>query len=221
MGDLLNESNDAISFYDFYEKWGDTFFSSEKSPLGPEKTNVMVEDLKSRIIQHCSTAQGDKTRWGWKNPRSMLVLPFIHAVLPDMKFLHVVRDGRDMAFSGNQMQIIKHGPAFFETKDLELTPEKSLIFWDKTNMFAAHYAEEHMQDNYLRVRFEDLCDFLPAVTTQLSEFLSVEHDDLLTILKNSVKRPASIGRWKKQAEKTMKLMLNTDCSGLKYFGYFD
>lgn len=43
--------------------------------------------------------------WGWKGPRSVYFLPFYQAVFGDhFRFLHVLRDGRDVAYGDNQMQ---------------------------------------------------------------------------------------------------------------------
>lgn len=48
--------------------------------------------------------------WGFKAPVSMLLVPFFQEAWGQAKFLHVVRDGRDIAFSGNQTPVEK----FFE-----------------------------------------------------------------------------------------------------------
>jgi hypothetical protein len=43
--------------------------------------------------------------WGWKGPRAIYFLPFYQAVFGDhFRFLHVLRDGRDVSFGDNQMQ---------------------------------------------------------------------------------------------------------------------
>jgi hypothetical protein len=39
--------------------------------------------------------------YGIKAPVSMTMVPSLHAAVPNLKFLHVVRDGRDIAFSTN------------------------------------------------------------------------------------------------------------------------
>lgn len=47
-------------------------------------------------------------RWGFKAPVSMLMVPAFNEVVPQgVKFLHVVRDGRDISFSGNQSPVNK------------------------------------------------------------------------------------------------------------------
>ena len=45
---------------------------------------------------------GHRTAWGFKHPRTALVLPFLQeATQGKIKYVHVIRDGRDLAFSKN------------------------------------------------------------------------------------------------------------------------
>ena len=37
--------------------------------------------------------------WGWKEPNSYLLLQYMSEQFPDMKFIHTIRHGVDMAFS--------------------------------------------------------------------------------------------------------------------------
>jgi hypothetical protein len=41
-------------------------------------------------------------KYGFKAPVAMTLVPWWAYLIPDFKFLHVVRDGRDIAFSANQ-----------------------------------------------------------------------------------------------------------------------
>jgi len=67
-----------------------------------------------------SAHEGKKDRWrrqnngdakfidyGIKAPVSMLLVPMFREIWGRMKFIHVVRDGRDIAFSGNQSPVKK------------------------------------------------------------------------------------------------------------------
>lgn len=44
-----------------------------------------------------------KVRWGDKTPQNMLYLSEIRKVFPDAKFIHLIRDGRDVAVSSNRV----------------------------------------------------------------------------------------------------------------------
>src|SRR5437870_9741086 len=47
--------------------------------------------------------------WGWKNPRSMWLLRFLVDRFPQMKFIHMIRDARDMMLSENRYFLRSHG----------------------------------------------------------------------------------------------------------------
>lgn len=36
--------------------------------------------------------------WGWKFPETYLIAPLVHRAVPQARYLHLVRDGRDLAF---------------------------------------------------------------------------------------------------------------------------
>ena len=58
-----------------------------------------------------------KVSYGFKAPVSMLVLPILRHVYGKIKFLHVVRDGRDVSLSKNKSAVQKFYHVFY--KDAE------------------------------------------------------------------------------------------------------
>jgi hypothetical protein len=57
--------------------------------------------------------------YGYKAPVSMLLVPFLREIYSrdGFKFLQVVRDGRDIAFSGNQSPVTKFYKDTFSQED--------------------------------------------------------------------------------------------------------
>src|SRR5213075_744488 len=88
--------------------------------------------------------------------RSIYLLPFLHAQFAQLKFIHVMRDGRDMALSQNQNQLRKHGRAVLSWGErlFGSIPERSVLLWEKVNSQAADYGKARLRESYLRVRFE-------------------------------------------------------------------
>lgn len=39
--------------------------------------------------------------WGWKFPETYLIAPIVHRAFPDARYLHLIRDGRDIAFKNH------------------------------------------------------------------------------------------------------------------------
>jgi hypothetical protein len=51
-------------------------------------------------------------RWGWKEPNSHIFLEHLAAHFPQMRYVHVIRHGLDMAFSNNAQQLQNWGDLF-------------------------------------------------------------------------------------------------------------
>jgi sulfotransferase family protein len=156
----------------------------------------MVDDLRQVLEEHCAPVAGDPRRWGWKEPRSIYLLPFIHRHLPALRFLHVVRDGRDMALSENQNQLRKHGDAVPLPDGLS-PAARSIALWSWVNLEASRYGEERLGDRYFRVRFEDLCERPAEVTARILDFFALEAAP--ASLAGEVAPPASLGRWRTES----------------------
>lgn len=68
-------------------------------------TPTMATDDTCRWIRRQFQKRADQSDCRWvleKTCANTLRLPFVHAVLPDAKFIHIVRDGRDVAASASE-----------------------------------------------------------------------------------------------------------------------
>src|SRR5260370_20821937 len=90
------------------------------------------------------------TRWGWKEPRSIYFLPFLDQHWPGTKFIHVIRDGRDMAFSSNQNQLRKHGLFVLGSEVTDAPdPGRIAVLWARTNTEAGSHCAARNDDPLL------------------------------------------------------------------------
>jgi hypothetical protein len=191
IGTELNESEDALRLGELSDRWIDEYLRARGNP--PAATaESMLEDLRSTLTLHCAPLRESPRRWGWKEPRSIYLLPFFHEHLPALRFLHVVRDGRDMALSQNQNQLRKHGDSAPIPADAPVRV-RSIALWSWVNLNAKAYGEARLGDRYLRVRFEDLCADPIGSTRRLFEFVGLDADPALA--REVVTTPASLGRW--------------------------
>ena len=188
MGKALNQPGDAMQFEPLLDEKINPVLSQVHSlDYTPD---AVEKELRKEILQiiHQTAAlyiedmpQGANSegnpRWGWKNPRSMFLLPLIHSVFPELYYIHVVRDGRDMAFSKNQNQPHKHYQALFNKPYSASTREKAAVqaieLWSKANLDTAAYGEKQLKERYIRVRFEDLCQNPEAEAVRMLSALSI------------------------------------------------
>jgi hypothetical protein len=199
MGTHRNESEDAMEFVAFYDQWINRFMRRQTAPFSVDEVAAMTAAFDGCVARHRADGLG-ATRWGWKEPRSLYLLPFFHGCWPDLRFIHVVRDGRDMAFSSNQNQLRKHGDAVLDVRFAALAgPIKTAGLWNQINMATADYGETALGDRYLRVRFEDLCLRPDEVAAKIFAFLGVD-GALAAAAAADIGRPATIGRWQAAAD---------------------
>ena len=134
-------------------------------------------------------------RWGWKEPNTHLVLPQWRRARPDLRYVHVVRNGLDMAWSGNQNQRQLWGEWLLGRPVAE-TPRDSLAYW-----CAAHRRVQAigagMGADFLWLDYDALCRDPEPGLRALAGFFGVPEADALA-LRNLVQPPESTGRGRQQ-----------------------
>lgn len=157
--------------------------------------------------------------WGFKNPRTMLLLPFLNKMFPNMRFIHVIRDGRDISLGNEFVQGNPYVDAFLNADERTLTAEeKMVLFWGRSNARAAEYCVTHMRGRYLQMRWEDLCTNPLQKTQELLVFAGCD-DAHVSDIARVVKTPKSMGRWKTFAEDEQQRVTNRGHGWLSRFGY--
>ena len=224
LGTKLNSAEDSLAFYSFHETWINPFVSARRrgQALTPWQSARMKEDFHAALASHIPEAERRGARWGWKTPRSIYLLSFLHAQFAQLKFIHVMRDGRDMALSQNQNQLRKHGRAVLSWGErlFGSMPERSVLLWEKVNSQAADYGETGLRESYLRVRFEDLCAKPLKTTAQILNFLEAAVDPE-PITRAEITPPRSLGRWKTCSPAIIGKLEATAATSLHRFGYLE
>ncbi|HXP35542.1 MAG TPA: sulfotransferase [Chthoniobacterales bacterium] len=224
LGAKLNSAEDALEFYSFHDHWINPFVSARRrgKTMTPWQSARMKEDFQTALARHIPDAERRGARWGWKAPRSIYLLAFLHAQFAQLKFIQVLRDGRDMALSQNQNQIRKHGPAVLSWGErlFRSVPQRSVLIWEKVNSQAADYGETSLRQNYLRVRFEDLCAKPLETTVQILNFLEATIDPE-PIARTEITPPGSLGRWRTCSPQIVSKLEATAATSLRRFGYLE
>jgi len=214
IGQDLNESEDPIAFGALSDRWIDIWLRHRFRPLPAHLEAEMRRDLGQTVAAHLNGLRPPR-RWGWKEPRSIFLLPYFHRCLPSIRFLHVVRDGRDMAFSSNQNQLRKHGAAYGVTGK---GPTAAIALWNQLNLETARYGEEVLGPRYLRVRFEDLCAAPSQTAERVLDFFELRGGDPVAAAAEVVP-PDTIGRWRRRDPEVLAELHRIAARGLQRFGY--
>jgi len=138
-------------------------------------------------------------RWGWKEPNSHIYLDYLADFFSNMKYIHTIRHGLDMAFSDNQQQLYNWGPIFGlelpQTKSDE--PAASLKFWIKSNQRVIESGQKLGDQNFLVVNFDRLCLSPESEIQKIVSFLNIEpNPEKLEALIRIPQKPKSLGRYR-------------------------
>jgi hypothetical protein len=216
IGADVNESEDAIALGAYSDRWINRYLPYRAAPLPTDLELAMRDDLDTVLAEHCAPLAGEPVRWGWKEPRCIYLLPFLLDRLPALRFLHVVRDGRDMALSPNQNQLRKHADAAGIAPGLP-EPVRSIALWRWINLETATFGLTRLGRRYQRIRFEDLCSHPTETASEILDFLELDGDpERASVL---VASPPTLGRWRDADPALVAALEQNGGDGLRAFGY--
>ena len=129
-----------------------------------------------RAFYRLYAARQQKSRWGDKTPIYCRYLETIRRVLPEARFIHIIRDGRDAALSLRQMW-------FSPGWEIETQAE----YW-RDCIQAARRAGVG-RDDYLEVRYEDLVINTQVTLEKTCAHIELSYDDaMLSYHKHAARR---------------------------------
>ena len=141
------------------------------------------------IFEQFAASQGH-TRWGDKTPEYCRHLPVIRELFPDAHFLHVVRDGRDVAQS-----IFKTG---FGPKNAY----EAALDWKRTISDIRAFGAQVAPGAFLEIRYEDLLADPVGTMGRVADGLGiVNHTDVIVAAAPRLRayvRGNNASKWRRQ-----------------------
>ena len=175
----------------FYSKWINRYLKSELSPAARARMQVSCRSL----LWLSGPTAYRRGRWGWKNPRARLLIPFFQELYPGMRFVHVFRDGRDHAFHPRFTHAV-HQESFLSAAEMALPDHlRKALFWSRTHRLTEETGREHLGQRYFASRLEDLCADPEKEIARLMVFLGVDDTAVVRPAARLVHTPDSLGRW--------------------------
>jgi hypothetical protein len=143
---------------------------------------VEAASLSSKLLAECRTG-GDfirivmeeisqkqaAQRWAVYDPDNVLHVPRIKKDLPNALFVHILRDGRDIALSLMKMEGFRPFPWSQKARGLLETA----LYWEWMVQKGRHYGRQIPQD-YIEIHYEELVTQPREVLARLGAFL--DHD---------------------------------------------
>ncbi|HEX2128198.1 MAG TPA: sulfotransferase [Solirubrobacterales bacterium] len=122
-----------------------------------------------RAFYELYASKHGKPRWGDKTPDYIRKMKKIQKTLPEARFIHVIRDGRDAGLSQNS-RVIKRGK--------EPVPPREMARRWRKRILKAHEDAEEVQ-HYLEVRYEDLVTDTEEVLRRVCEHVEIDYDPVM------------------------------------------
>jgi hypothetical protein len=231
MGTNLNRPGDSADLGQFTGEWANRYLRRsnwvERTWRAPEREKfgypqAMAARFREAVEGHRAALEDDDAPWGWKAPRTILILPFVHEVYRSAKVVHLVRDGRDIAYSKNQNQLSRHGHRVLPPSDKRVPrAQASITFWARVNLAAARYGQRFLAGGYLLLRYEDLCADPGEAAVRLLEFLgsSVSTEPMRRAAIELVRPSESLGRWREREPGKTRALERLGGDALREFGY--
>jgi hypothetical protein len=150
----------------------DRILCEERPGLPHDKRQVAVDHLRNSRGADLADCIG----WGWKEPNTHIFLPQIAATFESVRYIHVIRNGLDMAFSTNQRQVHSWGRflGVVQKDGMALGPSEALDYWIAANRRAVKLGGSLLKDRFHVIRYEDLCVNLDDEIGRLGQFLGVD-----------------------------------------------
>jgi hypothetical protein len=122
-----------------------------------------------RAFYELYAAKHGKRRWGDKTPDYIRKMKKVQKTIPEARFIHVIRDGRDAGLSQNS-RIIKRG------KD-PVPPREMARRWRKRIVKSRVDAQE--VEHYIEVRYEDMVADTEATLRRVCDHIELEFDPVM------------------------------------------
>ena len=135
--------------------------------------------------------------WGFKEPNSHIFLPILMDSFETMKYIHVMRHGVDMAFSGNQNQLKFWGSRVLGRSIDPLSPADSLAYWCAIHRRVSEI-EAQQSERFLMLDYDAFCEAPERLLEQIMTFLGVDDTSLMDGWIDTYVKPTSVNRRKGQ-----------------------
>ena len=142
-------------------RWADFELSNEELAKRVKALEPFVLGEAIRIFYRLYAQRFAKSRWGDKTPRYLRHMSTVESLLPEARFVHVIRDGRDVACS-----VVPLGWAWGPSSVAEAAA------WWRDGIENAR-RQGQVVAAYLEVRFEDLVVDTERALIRVCDFVSL------------------------------------------------
>jgi sulfotransferase family protein len=238
MGARVNESWDSLPLLEVVEALVLRYYP-DYTPLwdpGHAPDAALLQLVRSAFERHLAGyGRASRAPWGWKLCESLYALPVLDDLFPSARFVHIVRDGRDVAFCDHKAPTDAFWRKVYFDSDrmrtwrgMPLTPgwyrRRAHVFnarhWLNSVAVGRTYGMM-LRERYLEVRYEDLCRDFAATAARVLRFAGAPAaDEAIARLGPSV-RTTSIGKYRLRSQRAVAEVVEIEKPLLLGLGYLE
>jgi Sulfotransferase family len=154
---------EVIGFLREHRRWGDFGLDPDELEGRLRSAGRISPRVAARCFYDLYAEKQGKARWGDKSPRYAAKMVKIGRFLPEARFIHLIRDGRDVALS----RLKRRGDDPEQVREMAVTWRSRIERARKRSPKVSHYTE---------ARFEELVTDTEPTLRRLCEFSELDWD---------------------------------------------
>ncbi len=194
----------AVELITNHYRWPDLNIDAEQLRAAASESETPTIRSIADIVYHTVAKREGGPRWGDKTPAYVEIVPQLAEIYPSAQFIHLVRDGRDVARSFHEQG--------WSGRWLVWSARQWCAVIDSMQRHRASLGPERL----FEVRYEDLVLDTERVARRLCAFLGEQYEPAMLTWESSVRdkvpdreikihtklfrkpRPEDVGRWRRE-----------------------
>ncbi|HEX4227203.1 MAG TPA: sulfotransferase [Bryobacteraceae bacterium] len=238
MGSHLNGSRDSLDILELVEYLVIRYYPDYSPLWDPGRSpDLELRRLLQRVFdQHLQDINNRREQlWGWKLCETTYVLPVLDYCFPGAQYIHLIRDGRDVAFCDHKAPDSAFWrKIYFNTErirtfsGLRLT---SQAYRRQSHVFnALHWVNSvslgrgfgaMLRERYCEVRYEDLCRAFNTTAKQLLKAIGIEDSEAALRTVQPAVYGSSLGKYKMYPKRWLDRVVRIEKPLLLSLGYLE
>jgi hypothetical protein len=139
-------------------------------PVVRRRLSLLSQPSIADVIQAFYLAYADqygKTRWGDKTPMYVMAIPMLASIFPTARFIHIIRDGRDVALS------------YLSRGMFPKTIWQASWRWNQAVSAGLKAGRTLGPERYIEVRYEDLVTDARTLLGRICSFADLPFDEAM------------------------------------------
>jgi len=214
MGGRLNASHDAEGLFPLVRHVVERYYPDYPELWRSGRWDDALVGLIMDVFGEHLDGRGDRP-WGWKLCETVYLLPLVDYLFPEARYIHIIRDGRDVAFSDHVPPVEPLWRKIYVDSD-RVVSWRGLTFGRLARIFyrldSSRYNMQHwvnsvelgrrygamLGDRYHEVRYEDLCRDFDRVGREVLRFAQALDPEAGLATIGPTVSPSSIGKFRRR-----------------------